>query len=69
MKANEIKLAVSALSNTIYAGKTNKKGTEWLDKTDITEEALGVVAEYMDKSYSVIEFPQGKLIWEKKPKN
>jgi hypothetical protein len=66
MKANEIRIAVSPLSNTIYAGKTNKQGNEWLDKADITEDAIGAVAEYMDKSYSSIEFSAGTLIWQPK---
>jgi hypothetical protein len=66
MKANEIRIAVSPLSNTIYAGKTNKQGNEWLDKEDVTEDVIGAVAEYMDKAYSSIEFAQGTLIWKKK---
>lgn len=66
MKANEIKIAVSPLTNTIYAGKVNKNGTEWLDKADVTEDIIEAVAEYMDKSYREIEFPTGILRWESK---
>ena len=31
----------------IYAGITNKKGDKWLDKTDVTDEAINAVAGYM----------------------
>lgn len=31
----------------IYAGIINKKGDKWLDKTDVTDEAINAVAGYM----------------------
>ena len=31
----------------IYAGILKKNGTEWKDKTDVTEEAMGAVAQYL----------------------
>jgi hypothetical protein len=64
MKATEIKIKVSPLTNTIYAGKINKKGNEWLEKVDLTEEILSAVAQYMDGNYTEIDFGVGKLKWE-----
>jgi hypothetical protein len=64
MKAAEIRIKVSSLTNTIYAGKINKKGNEWLDKADVTEEILSAVAQYMDGNYTEIDFGVGKLKWE-----
>lgn len=61
-----IKIAVSPLTNTIYAGKVNKKGTEWLDKIDVTEVVLSAVAQYMDGNFTEIDFGVGKLKWEQK---
>jgi hypothetical protein len=66
MKANEIKLAVSPMTNTIYAGKLNVKGTEFLDKLDVTEQTLSAVAQYMDGTYTDIHFPSGTLKWVQK---
>lgn len=66
MKAEEISIKVSPLTNTIYAGKVNKKGTEWLDKIDVTEQVLSAVAQYMDGQYSNINFAAGTLTWKPK---
>ena len=30
----------------IFAGTLNKKGTEWLNKSDVTDEAFSAVAQY-----------------------
>jgi len=38
----------------IYAGTLNKKGDTWKEKTSVTNEALGAVAQYLlmeDKEY------------------
>jgi hypothetical protein len=59
----DVKIAVSPLTNTIYAGKVNKKGTEWLSKEDVTEQVLSAVAQYMDGNYAEIDFGIGKLVW------
>ena len=66
MKASEIHLAVSPLSNTIYGGKVAKNGMEWTQKHDVTEQVLSAVAQYMNGTYSEIEFPAGTLKWEPK---
>lgn len=52
-----IHVAVSPLSNTIFAGTVNKKGNTWLgDKTDVTVESLVAVAKH------VIEFGDAVII-------
>jgi hypothetical protein len=66
MKATEIKIGVSPLTNTIYAGKTNTKGTEWTEKCIVTEQVLSAVAQYMDGSFTEIDFPSGTLTWKQK---
>lgn len=38
---------VSAGLFGIYAGKTNKNGTEWLDKSEVTDETLRAVRDYL----------------------
>lgn len=37
----------------IYAGKTNKNGTEWLDKSEVTNEALLAVTDYFLKEMQI----------------
>ena len=32
---------------SIYAGRLNKKGDMWLSKSDVTQEALGSVFDYL----------------------
>lgn len=39
----------------IYAGVLKKNGIEWLHKTNVTNDAIGAVAEYMYK-----DIPDGK---------
>ncbi|MBL4952046.1 hypothetical protein JK635_07460 [Neobacillus sp. YIM B02564] len=67
MKAEEIHIAVSPMTNTIYAGKVTRNRVEWIDKKEVTEQALATVAEYMDGVYKEIEFPSGTLFWHPKP--
>lgn len=69
MKAEDIRIETSELSNTIYAGKVSKEGTQWLDKHDVTEQVLSAVARYMDGTYSEITFPAGTLMWKSKSSN
>ena len=47
MKVDEIRLGVSPLTGTIFAGKLDKSGKGWLDKKDVTEEAVRSVFEKM----------------------
>ncbi len=36
------------ISGAIYAGTLNKKGDMWLNKTDVTEEALASVRDHLE---------------------
>lgn len=50
---------VSAGIFGIYAGKINKNGTEWLEKSDVTDEALCAVRDYLyDQAIA-----ENKSIW------
>lgn len=68
MKANEISIQVSPMTNTIYAGRITNTGNPpvWSQKKDVTEMVLSAVAQYMDGHYTEIEFLQGTLIWKTK---
>ena len=41
------KYHVSAGAFGIYAGRINKKGDKWLEKSDVTDEALFAVRDYL----------------------
>ena len=43
MKVEEIRIGKSALSDTIYAGKLDKKGIGFTQKHDITSDFIGAV--------------------------
>ncbi|MNW56852.1 hypothetical protein D3C74_346040 [compost metagenome] len=64
IKASEINIETSEMSNIIYAGKVSSKGDQWTQKHDVTEQVLTAVAQYMDGTYSRIRFPAGNLVWE-----
>ena len=40
----------------IYAGILKPNGTEWKDKTDVTEEAISAVAEYLLMNHKEFHF-------------
>ena len=44
---DRIKLGVSDITNTIYIGRVNSKGDQWLEKRDYTDEAVAVVRDYL----------------------
>ncbi len=45
----------------IYAGTLNKKETMWLNKTDVTHEAICAVAQYLVQENKALRFDyQGK---------
>ena len=46
MKNERFMVAHSMLTNTIYAGTTNKDGTEWISKVDVTQQAIEAVRDY-----------------------
>lgn len=37
----------SEITGTIYAGTVKKNGFEWLNKSDVTEEAIGAVRDHL----------------------
>jgi hypothetical protein len=37
----------NGMFGTIYAGRLNKDHSKWVDKTDVTDEAIMCVAEYL----------------------
>lgn len=43
-----IKLGVSPLTKTVYAGRLNKRGDMWLHKTDVTEQFISCCLEYFE---------------------
>lgn len=43
----EYHLGNSPITNTIYAGTLNKAKTMWLNKSDVTEEALACVRDHL----------------------
>ena len=40
----------------IYAGRLNKKGNMWLSKSDVTDEAIKAVAQYLVENDSILKF-------------
>lgn len=43
----------------IYAGRINKKGDKWIEKSDVTDEALCAVRDYLyDQAIA-----EGKAVW------
>lgn len=57
---------VSAGIAGIYAGKTNKNGTEWLDKSEVTDEALGAVRDYLVDKLQANNKIEGGYEWNRK---
>ncbi|TCI99988.1 DUF7446 family protein [Cytobacillus praedii] len=68
MKAQEIQIQVSPITNTIYAGRISNTGSypAWSQKKDVTEQVLSAVAQYMDGNFTEIDFGVGILKWESK---
>lgn len=46
MAYENLKLGVSPLTDTVFAGRLNKKGNMWQQKVDVTEQFLGCVIQY-----------------------
>lgn len=62
---NKIRVAVSPLTNTIFAGKILKNGTWATGKQDVTIDCLNAVAEHVKafgKPVEVTDATTGKLI-------
>ncbi|MDX8383791.1 MAG: hypothetical protein R8M45_06905 [Ghiorsea sp.] len=60
-----IKIGVSPITNTIFAGRMNKAGTFWIkSKTDVTDECCMSVVEYLKKD--AIRYEREGKIYELK---
>ncbi len=61
MKVSDIRLGHSPLTDKIYAGRLNKDGAKWLEKTDVTNDfihaAIGRWSGYKEK----ITGPDGEM--------
>ena len=53
------KYHVSAGAFGIYAGRINKKGDKWIEKSEVTDEALCAVRDYL-YDQAIVE---GKAVW------
>ena len=58
----KLHVAQSPLTNIIYAGSVSKNGNTWLsNKTDVTHEAIGAVAEHaLEKGETLVVNKNGK---------
>lgn len=64
---NKIRVAVSPLTNTIFAGKILKAGTWAVGKQDVTMDCLNAVAEHVKafgKPVEVTNADTGELIYK-----
>ena len=64
---NKLRIAVSPLTNTIFAGKTLKAGTWAAGKQDITMDCLNAVAEHVKsfgKPVEITNADTGELIYK-----
>ncbi len=50
MAYEKLKLGVSPLTNTVFAGRVNKEGNMWIDKVDVTEQFLSCCCDYFEKN-------------------
>ena len=57
---------VSAGLAGIYAGKTNKNGTEWIDKSEVTDEAFCAVRDYLVDKLQANNKTEGGYEWNRK---
>ena len=62
---SNIRVATSALTKTIYAGKLNKKGDSFLTgKTDVTSDVLKSIIDYIGIDKTHVVCISGKPIYE-----
>jgi len=64
MAYENLKLGVSPLTNTVFAGHTNKKGNMWMKKVDVTGQFLSCVLEYFESNAINEISADGKVIAE-----
>lgn len=58
----KLKLGVSPLTNTVFAGHLNKKGDMWLQKKDVTEQFLGCCLQYFEHGTENVISADGKPV-------
>ena len=57
----DLKVGCSPLTSTIYAGKVLKNGTWGTNRTDVTDSAVGAVAQHLLQKDEMMRFTyQGK---------
>jgi len=57
----DLKVGCSPLTSTIYAGKVLKNGTWGANRTDVTDSAVGAVAQHLLQKDEMMQFTyQGK---------
>jgi hypothetical protein len=64
MAYENLKLGVSPITNTVFAGRVNKKGDMWIDKVDITKQFLACVVDYFSKEGITVIRANGEPILE-----
>ena len=57
---------VSAGIFGIYAGRINKKGDKWLDKSEVTDEVLCAVRDYLVDKLQANNKTEGGYEWNRK---
>jgi len=73
-KLTDLKLWVSPLTNTIYAGYLHKNGKDITQKVDITKQAIASVMKHMNEDETgediglVFSTNAGELTWRKAKK-
>ena len=59
---------IAADKDGIYVGTTNTEGNIWLDKTEVTDEAIEAVRDYMVENllggFDHLERSTSGLVWE-----
>ena len=56
----------SPITGTIYAGTVNKSGNAWLNKSDVTEEALASVRDHLENQATLEKKLTYGYEWTKK---
>jgi hypothetical protein len=62
MKTEVIRLGHSPLTDNVYAGRLNKKESQWLEKKDVTNDFLTCVLGRWENKVEVLS--QGESQWE-----
>ena len=63
MAYKNLRLGVSPLTKTVFAGRLNKKGNLWVDKVDITEDFLRCCVDYFEPNTENTIMADGKPVF------